>query len=55
MNNTHLRFEAKIPNGSKFVAFTRNNTKCLSLKANLTLISNEILLVMDVHATLKGS
>ena len=30
MINTHLKFEAKIPNGSKAVAFT-------SLKANLTL------------------
>ena len=37
MINTHLKFEAKIPNGSKAVAFTRNNTKFLSLKANLTL------------------
>ena len=37
MINTHLKFEAKIPNGSKVVAFTRNYTKYLSLKANLTL------------------
>ena len=37
MINTHLKFEAKIPNGSKAVAFTRNYTKFLSLKANLTL------------------
>ena len=36
MINTHLKFEAKIPIGSKVVAFTRNYTKCLSLKANLT-------------------
>ena len=26
MINTHLKFEAKIPNGSKVVAFTRNYT-----------------------------
>ena len=37
MINKHLKFEAKIPNGSKVVAFTRNYTKFLSLKANLTL------------------
>ena len=37
MINTHLKFEAKIPNGSKVVTFTRNYTKFLSLKANLTL------------------
>ena len=37
MINTHLKFEAKILNGSKTVAFTRNYTKFLSLKANLTL------------------
>ena len=37
MINTHLTFEAKILNGSKVVAFTRNYTKFLSLKANLTL------------------
>ena len=37
MINTHLKFEARIPNGSKFVALTRNCTKFLSLKANLTL------------------
>ena len=37
MINTELKFEAKIPNGSKVVAFTRNYTKFLSLKANLTL------------------
>ena len=37
MINTHLKFEAKIPNGSKAVAFTRNYIKFLSLKANLTL------------------
>ena len=29
MINTHLRFEAKIPNGSKVVAFTKNHTKFL--------------------------
>ena len=36
MINTHLKFEAKIPNGSKDVGFTRNYryTKFLSLKAN---------------------
>ena len=27
MVNTHLKFEAKIPNGSKVVAVTRNYTK----------------------------
>ena len=37
MMNIYLKFEAKIPNGSKVVAFTRNYTKILSLKANLTL------------------
>ena len=37
MANTHLKFEAKIPNGSKVVAFTRKYTKFLNLKANLTL------------------
>ena len=37
MINTHLKFEAKFPNGWKVVAFTRNNTKFSSLKANLTL------------------
>ena len=36
MINTHLKFEAKIPNVSKFVAIKRNYTKFLSLKANLT-------------------
>ena len=35
--HTHLKFEAKIPYGSKVVAFTRNYTKLLSFKANLTL------------------
>ena len=37
MINTRLKFEAKIPTGSKVVAFTRNYTKFLSLKPNLTL------------------
>ena len=37
MLNTHLKLEAKIPYGSKVVAFTRNYTKFLSFKANLTL------------------
>ena len=37
MINKHLKFEGKIPNGLKAVAFTRNYTKFLSLKANLTL------------------
>ena len=38
MINTHLKFEAKIANSSKVVAFTKNYTKkhCLSFKANLT-------------------
>ena len=31
------KLEAKIPNGSKVVAFRRNYTKFLSFKANLTL------------------
>ena len=35
MINTHLKFKAEIPIGSKVVAFTRNYTKSLSLKANL--------------------
>ena len=40
MINTHLlKFEAKITNGSKVVAFTRNCTK-LSLKANLTKVTS---------------
>ena len=37
MIKTHLQFEAKIPNGSKAVAYTRNYTEFLSLKSNLTL------------------
>ena len=37
MINTHLKFEAKIPNGSQVVAFTRNYIKFLGLKAKLTL------------------
>ena len=37
MINTQHKFEAKIPNGSKVVTFTRNHTKFLSFKANLTL------------------
>ena len=37
MINKHLKFEGKIPNSLKAVAFTRNYTKFLSLKANLTL------------------
>ena len=36
MINTHLKFEAEIPNGSKVVAFTMNDTIILSLKATLT-------------------
>ena len=32
MINTHLKLEAKIPNGSKVVAFPRNYTKLLSFK-----------------------
>ena len=32
MINTHLKFEAKIPNGSKVVALTRSYTKFLILK-----------------------
>ena len=34
--HTHLNFEAKIRYDSKVVAFTRNYTKSLSFKANLT-------------------
>ena len=37
MINTYLKFEAKIPNGSKVVVFARNYAKFLSLKTNLTL------------------
>ena len=37
MINANLKFEVKIPNGSKVVAFTRNYTKFLGLKANLIL------------------
>ena len=37
MINTHLKNKAKIPNGLKAVAFTRNYTIFLSLKSNLTL------------------
>ena len=37
MINTQLKFEAKISNGSKVVAFTRNNTKFVSFKTNLPL------------------
>ena len=33
----HIQVKAKIPYGSKVVAFTRNYTKFLSFKANLTL------------------
>ena len=36
MINTQLKLEAKIPNGSKVVAFTRNYTKFVSIKANMT-------------------
>ena len=34
---TQLKLEAKIPKGSKLVAFTRNYTKLLSFKAIMTL------------------
>ena len=37
MINTQVKLEAKIPNGSKVVAFTMNYTKFLAFKANLTL------------------
>ena len=37
MINTQLKFEDEILNGSKVVAFTRNYTKFLSFRANLTL------------------
>ena len=32
-----IKFEAKIPKGSKLVTFTRNHTEFLSFKANLSL------------------
>ena len=37
MINTHLKLEAKIPTGSKVVAFTNNYTDLFNFKANLTL------------------
>ena len=37
MINTHLKFEAKIPIGSKVVAFTRNYTKGRMIETSLTL------------------
>ena len=37
MINTQLKFEGKIHNSSKDVALARNDKKCLSFKANLTL------------------
>ena len=37
MISTHGKFEAKIPYGSKVVAFTRNYIKFLSFKVKLTL------------------
>ena len=37
MNNTQLKFEGKIFHSSKVVALTRNYTKFLNFKANLTL------------------
>ena len=49
MINTHLKFEAKIHNGSKVVAFTRNYTKFLSLKANLTLKINVKVTSFQTH------
>ena len=36
MINSQLKFEAKVP-GSKVISFTRNYTKYLSFKVNLTL------------------
>ena len=36
MINTHLKFEANIPNGSKVVALTKNYTKFPSFMTNLT-------------------
>ena len=35
MIDTHLKFEAKIPNGSKVVAFTRNYTKLFQSQYDL--------------------
>ena len=37
MINKQLKLKAKIPNGSKVVAFTRNYTKFSSFRANMTL------------------
>ena len=37
MVNIHLKFEAKIPNGSKVVAFTRNYTKIFKFKGQIDL------------------
>ena len=37
MINTHLKFEAKILNGSKDVTFTRNYTKFLNFKSQFDL------------------
>ena len=37
MINTHLKFEAKIPNGSKAVAFTRNYTNFFKFKGQFDL------------------
>ena len=37
MISTHVKFEARIPYDSNFVAFTRNYIKFLSFKGNLTL------------------
>ena len=46
MINKQFKLENKIPNSSKVVAITRNQTKFLSFKANLTLrvkVTGEVL------------
>ena len=37
MINTHLKFQSKIPNGLKVVAFTRNYTKFYSFQGQIDL------------------
>ena len=53
MINTHLNFEAKVPNGSKMFAFTRNYSKYLSLKANLTLKVKNFCIHKELHKIFK--
>ena len=49
MLNTHFKFEAKIPYGSKVIAFTRNYTKFLRFKANLTLKVKVKVISFETH------